>query len=58
MNIKELTYKVGYKKVFNEIYKIYLGDKDAAQTQEYDCKFYTAMSLQTTKTLKTPLFLL
>ncbi len=42
MNIKNLIYKISYKKVFNEIYRIYLGDKDAPEVQEYDCKFYTA----------------
>ena len=42
MNIKELTYKVGYKKVFNQIYKIYLEDNGSKEVQEYDCKFFTA----------------
>ena len=42
MNIKDLTYTTSYKKVFNEIYRIYLHDKDAPEVQEYDCKFYTA----------------
>ena len=42
MNIKQLTQKVGYKKVFNQIYKIYLKGKSDKEAQGYDCKFYTS----------------
>lgn len=42
MTLEDLTRKISYKKVFNEIYRIYLQEKSVKEVQEYDCKFYGA----------------
>lgn len=42
MNIKELVYKVSYKKVFNEIYKYYLTRKTEEEVTELDSCMYLA----------------
>ena len=42
MNIKELVYKISYKKVFNEIYKYYLQNRSDDSVTELDSCMYLA----------------
>ena len=42
MNIKELVYKISYKKVFNEIYKYYLQNRSDDSVTDLDRCMYLA----------------